>query len=259
MPYRGEEGMEKWQKTESKAQGVLNATVSPAIKLDLDDLKLAADMWAYCEHLHALNILENQREVRRKLYSLDLDDDVTSEEMAAHVELFSRLIIDATLVGIHLDRFDLPSQREEREGHPGRGHGSLCRVLLNNLEVMCAALQDKAYIGEATRQGDNSFALNKMVPAVPALIELSPMALTFEGVKSSGARASGEVWHRRLGHLASDSMRTLFGRLGPSGVVARSIDESGPCGVCIMGKIVCPPFSPSESRAEALLDLVHTD
>jgi len=91
---------EKWQKRESKAQGMLKASVSLAIKLDLDDLKSAADMWAYCEHLHALNIVENQREVRRKLYSLDLDDDATSEEMAAHVELFSRLIMDARLVGI---------------------------------------------------------------------------------------------------------------------------------------------------------------
>ena len=91
---------EKWQKRESKAQGMLKASVSLAIKLDLDDLKTAADMWAYCEHLHALNIVENQREVRRKLYSLDLDDDATSEEMAAHVELFSRLIMDARLVGI---------------------------------------------------------------------------------------------------------------------------------------------------------------
>jgi hypothetical protein len=66
----------------------------------LDDLKSATDMWAYCEHLHALNIVENHGEVRRKHYSLDLDDDATSEGMAAHVELFSRLIMDARLVGI---------------------------------------------------------------------------------------------------------------------------------------------------------------
>ena len=91
---------EKWQTRESKAQGMLKASVSLAIKLDLDDLKSAGDMWTHCEHLHALNIVENQREVRRKLYSLDLQDDATSEEMAAHVELFSRLIMEAKLVGI---------------------------------------------------------------------------------------------------------------------------------------------------------------
>jgi hypothetical protein len=91
---------EKWQTRESKAQGMLKALVSLAIKLDLDDLKSAGDMWTHCEHPHALNIVENQREVRRKLYSLDLQDDATSEEMAAHEELFSRLIMEAKLVGI---------------------------------------------------------------------------------------------------------------------------------------------------------------
>jgi hypothetical protein len=90
----------KWQTRESKAQGMLKALVSLAIKLDLDDLKSAGDMWTHCEHPHALNIVEDQREVRRKLYSLDLQDDATSEEMAAHEELFSRLIMEAKLVGI---------------------------------------------------------------------------------------------------------------------------------------------------------------
>jgi hypothetical protein len=85
---------------ESMAQGMLKASVSLAIKLDLDDLESAGEMWTHCEQLHALNIVENQREVRRKLYSLDLRDDVTFEEMAAHVELFSRLIMEAKLVGI---------------------------------------------------------------------------------------------------------------------------------------------------------------
>jgi hypothetical protein len=58
---------------------------------------------------------------------------------------------------------------------------SLCRVLLNNVEVLRARLQDKAYIVEATQQGVNSFALNKMVLALPASIELSPTALTSKG------------------------------------------------------------------------------
>jgi hypothetical protein len=146
-----------------------------------------------------------------------------------------------------------------RLGADVRFKGSLCRVLRNNVEVLRARLQDKAYIVEATQQGDNSFALNKMVLALPASIELSHRALTSKGVKPSGARASWEIWHRRLGHLASDSMRTLFGRLSTGGRVARSSDKSGPCEGCVMGKIVRPPFPPSESRAEALLDIVHTN
>jgi hypothetical protein len=48
---------EKWQTRESKAQGMLKASVSLAIKLDPDDLKSAGDMWTHCEHLHALNIV----------------------------------------------------------------------------------------------------------------------------------------------------------------------------------------------------------
>jgi hypothetical protein len=80
---------------------MLKASVSLAIKLDLQDLKSSAGMRAYCEHQYALSIVEDQCEVRWKLYSLDLDDDATSEEMAAHVELFSRLIMEAKLVGIH--------------------------------------------------------------------------------------------------------------------------------------------------------------
>jgi hypothetical protein len=46
---------------------MLKASVSLAIKLDLDHLKSAGDMWTHCEHLHSLNIVENQREVRKKL------------------------------------------------------------------------------------------------------------------------------------------------------------------------------------------------
>ncbi|GFZ52324.1 hypothetical protein JCM24511_10097 [Saitozyma sp. JCM 24511] len=115
-----------------------------------------------------------------------------------------------------------------RLGADVRFKGSVCRVLLNNVEVLRVRLQDKAYIVEATQEGDNSFALSKMVLALPASIELSPRALTSKGVKSSGARASWEVWHRRLGYLASDSMRTLFGRLSTGGRVARSTDKSGP-------------------------------
>ncbi|GFZ49158.1 hypothetical protein JCM24511_06908 [Saitozyma sp. JCM 24511] len=132
-----------------------------------------------------------------------------------------------------------------RLGADVRFKGSLCRVLRNNVEVLRARLQDKAYIVEATQQGDNSFALNKMVLALPATIELSPRDVTSKGVKPSGARASWEVWHRRLGHLASDSMRTLFGRLSTGGRVARSTDKFGPCEGCVMGKITS--FTPTSA------------
>jgi hypothetical protein len=68
-----------------------------------------------------------------------------------------------------------------RLGADVRFKSSLCRVLLNNVVVLRARLQDKADIVEATQQGGNSFALNKMVLALPASIELSPRALTSKG------------------------------------------------------------------------------
>jgi hypothetical protein len=43
-----------------------------AIKLDLNELKAAADMWVSCVRLHALKMAENQREALRELYSFDL-------------------------------------------------------------------------------------------------------------------------------------------------------------------------------------------
>src|SRR5690349_9155715 len=42
-----------------QAQGLLKASVSLAIKLDLDDLKPSGDKWTRCQHLHALNIVTN--------------------------------------------------------------------------------------------------------------------------------------------------------------------------------------------------------
>lgn len=101
---RGASGikMEKWQKGESKPQ-VLKASVTMAIKLDLDHTKSVADLWVDCERMTYHNIVEKSRtrgEVRRKLYSLDLREDATSEEIAANVELFSRIFMKAKLVGM---------------------------------------------------------------------------------------------------------------------------------------------------------------
>ncbi|RSH95867.1 hypothetical protein EHS25_000960 [Saitozyma podzolica] len=78
-----------------------------------------------------------------------------------------------------------------RLGADVRFKGSLCRVLLNNVEVLRARLQDKAYISS---------------------IELSTRILTSKGVKPSGARASWEVWPSkarspRLG-LDEDALRS---------------------------------------------------
>jgi hypothetical protein len=61
-------------------------------------------------------------------------------------------------------------------------------------------------------------------------------------IKQSGSRARWEVWHRRLGHLASDSMRTLFGRLSTGGAISRSTTKPEVCEGYAVEKIIRPPF-----------------
>ena len=78
-----------------------------------------------------------------------------------------------------------------RLGADVRFQGSLCRVLLNNVEVLRARLQDNAYIGEATQQGDNPFALNKMVLAI------QPRSSSLPG--PSPLKVSSPLEHERVG------------------------------------------------------------
>ena len=100
---------ERWQAREGRAQGMLKGTVSMAIKLDLEDSLDAHSMWLYCERLHSISIKENQREVQRKLFSFDLRDDATSEEMAAHIEDFSQTVMHARMVGLTFSSLDRAS------------------------------------------------------------------------------------------------------------------------------------------------------
>jgi hypothetical protein len=97
---------EKWKRRESCAQAMIKASVSMALKLDLDRMVSAEEMWTYCMRLHTLSFAEHRSEVRRKLYSLDLRGDATAEEMAAHVEHFSSLIMEGSVVGIEFSSLD---------------------------------------------------------------------------------------------------------------------------------------------------------
>ena len=88
---------------------MLKGTVSMAIKLDIEDSLDAHSMWLYCERLHSISTKENQREVQRKLFSFDLRDDATSEEMAAHIEDFSQTVMHARVVGLTFSSLDRAS------------------------------------------------------------------------------------------------------------------------------------------------------
>ncbi|RXK36139.1 hypothetical protein M231_06630 [Tremella mesenterica] len=94
---------EKWQARENKAQGMIKGTVSDAVMLDLSEKMSAKEMWDYCVNLHVTATIENQRNVRQALFSYDLRDNATAEEMAKHVDEFSKTMAEAKLVGLIFD------------------------------------------------------------------------------------------------------------------------------------------------------------
>lgn len=64
------------------------------------------------------------------------------------------------------------------------------------------------------------------------------------------------LWHRRLGHMNSQSMKILS-RMSTG--VSINCGELSPCVPCIKGKHQRLPFKRTGTRAEEVLELVHTD
>ena len=100
---------ERWKQRENLAQTILEGTTSLDIRLDIEAMLTARAMWRYCEKLHAIGIRKIQREIKRKLISMDLRDDATGDEMTVHIEAFSRLAMDAKRAGIGMDDLDRAS------------------------------------------------------------------------------------------------------------------------------------------------------
>ena len=65
-----------------------------------------------------------------------------------------------------------------------------------------------------------------------------------------------DLWHRRLGHLNHQCMRRLTTMVDGMQLGEGS---SSDCVACAQGKHTRSVFSSSASRAEGLLDLVHSD
>ncbi|RXK35276.1 hypothetical protein M231_07474 [Tremella mesenterica] len=91
---------EKWQAREKKAQGMIKGTVLEAVMLDLSEKMSAKEMWDYCLNMQITATNKNQRNVCQALFSYDLREDATAEEMAKHVEDFSKTMAEAKLVGL---------------------------------------------------------------------------------------------------------------------------------------------------------------
>jgi hypothetical protein len=66
-----------------------------------------------------------------------------------------------------------------------------------------------------------------------------------------------ELWHRRLAHIKYKSLPYV------SKVVTclseLKVDHEGVCKGCAQGKIMKNPFSKSDSKADGILDIVHSD
>lgn len=76
-------------------------------------------------------------------------------------------------------------------------------------------------------------------------------------VMLSSACASLETWHKRMGHLNYNSVKKLAD--GVACGMRISNENHGDCTVCPMGKQTRIPFSKSGSRAEELLEVIHSD
>lgn len=66
-----------------------------------------------------------------------------------------------------------------------------------------------------------------------------------------------DLWHRRLGHIGVDNLKRLNNGL-VNGLIFKNEQRPG-CKICMKGKQCRVPFQLSNSRACAILELVHSD
>jgi hypothetical protein len=83
---------------------------------------------------------------------------------------------------------------------------------------------------------------------------LPPTDLVFPRLALSPA-----LWHRRLGHLGLDSVRTLLTKGSAIGVNFSGSFDPLRCVPCILGKAPQQPYSHLGNRAAEVVDLLHMD
>jgi hypothetical protein len=71
------------------------------------------------------------------------------------------------------------------------------------------------------------------------------------------ATNSSELWNKRLGHLHYKSLPDLQHMVRGMPSISSSKDEL--CKVCMLGKNIKKAFPSSDSRAQGILELVHSD
>lgn len=56
LSWEDRKDWERRQARESRAQATLKGTASQAVRLDIEDLLAAVDMWKYCDQMHEADI-----------------------------------------------------------------------------------------------------------------------------------------------------------------------------------------------------------
>ena len=96
----------KWQKNEEKVQGVIRATVSKGILVDLLDMSSAKAMWDFIEEIHKQDTPEEQAAVRDALATLRLGENASADQMETHLEDFNVLLLRAIMAKLVITQDD---------------------------------------------------------------------------------------------------------------------------------------------------------
>jgi hypothetical protein len=77
---------------------------------------------------------------------------------------------------------------------------------------------------------------------------------------AAGEKATIDVWHNRLGHVAPSTIKKLVSIGLATGIeVDGKCEEAIPCSSCVQGKFTRQPFPACEEKGEKVLGLVHID
>jgi hypothetical protein len=68
---------------------------------------------------------------------------------------------------------------------------------------------------------------------------------------------SCELWHRRLAHINYKALSYICKAV--TGLPELKVDQEGICNGCAQGKIIKNPFPKRDSKAEGVLELIHSD
>jgi hypothetical protein len=66
-----------------------------------------------------------------------------------------------------------------------------------------------------------------------------------------------ELWHRRLAHINYKALPYVSKAV--TGLLEFKVDHEGVCNGCAQGKNIKNPFSKRDSKAEGVLELIHSD